>query len=1275
ANDEDFLHNCEKLQNILQDIKLSTQFNAVELAIPSAREILLFIIQLSQTLPYYIPKQQPIIFSCVLGEEIAKIIEINNPTLKPISYWVSLEGSEDFKLDSEDNFRIESKGTFKYRVKFYSRVSNVQTARIAFTNKKESTSIASAIVFDLKSQITGRISEQIWNVDTPLYECKEFSIQIHNKFQNCEYGDFQIQIIHEYELKKSDEQKVEDIKETKKKPFSIIQNQKKKKEEEPPIEVEKVNFPQFFCRVERIKLKRNARFNLQMAFIPLIFETQKCYIVFNDPKVGEFQHEIRGKVEMPEEVIEIPEKPIQIYVDTPKIWNLNLTFKNNGFKNAKKSLEQWLVEKNNSKFSKNQLLSQKTKKFQSIITEQIKKYVNTISSDKQQSNDVQSSCQNHSLNSKQPPSTSTQGQIELETNVLPFNFQFKNPFKDYIAYITIKNIQKTDVRKFKLVTTALPKPVKALLEMTAPARECIMQEIPIINNTEKDWQMKIQLTYNIQDTPFKYFFVNFPPKNTHQDRPNSFREFVIKKKTTGNIPICFFPEWICTSEAKLIIQNPLTCDQFEYDLKGIAEEPLAIDHFVVTSLARQTVQKEIVIDNSNNEQAITYNVTTDLIGAVGEPQISVQGKRKAIYLLKIHPVMSGQYTGSVTFTKPDGTYIWWTVLLNTQSPNADKVIDLVTCLRKPVAFDIDLYNPADEIANFEVLMEGDGLQGELYFSIKPNQKYKYELFFMPLKVQKQKGSVAFVSKKLGEIWYELNLIAEDSDIIRLPVLKAELGKTEQHEITLENPSNEDVPIQVKISNPSNYEVYPENIVIPAYDQCQVNIIYRPNMLDKPQTCEITFNTATIGKWVYSLHGQGLPPTNFECTNIISGLNKDYSSFLNFKNPFKDTIQVRIFLDTRDKKVLEVLKLVKKGKEAYITIPSQTIYQIPFTFQPKEIRCYECDVVVSMNEKIKWRFPIRAVTESFSTGILETFKTKARVQINQEFSVHLPGLNNLQDNNETFKYELQNIPEEMKKIIDKSLRITMTKDTLQSLDEYLQFSVAFKPMKPFKCLVDFIIKRLSGGFWKFKIHLEASPPNEDDVIILSAVVGKLDQASFKLTNRFKTFATFKAFFTEDSDFEFTVSPMSGLLEPYGKGGTHFLIKFSPLEYGKVRQGKLIIETDEMYWSYILKGVLPTYKPPIISESNINFVNRNYIEVKSQKDREKKNFLANNIKQSNNILQSPSQVSLKKSQTPSVLKGYFNYVPSLAGGEENVSVISSKTKSLKRAQTAKIVNKRE
>jgi len=49
---------------------------------------------------------------------------------------------------------------------------------------------------------------------------------------------------------------------------------------------------------------------------------------------------------------------------------------------------------------------------------------------------------------------------------------------------------------------------------------------------------------------------------------------------------------------------------------------------------------------------------------------------------------------------------------------------------------------------------------------------------MPLKVGKSKGSIAFVSERIGEIWYELNLVCEDSGAIRLPMLKCELGKQE-----------------------------------------------------------------------------------------------------------------------------------------------------------------------------------------------------------------------------------------------------------------------------------------------------------------------------------------------------------------------------------------------------------------------------------------------------------------------------------------------------------------
>lgn len=124
------------------------------------------------------------------------------------------------------------------------------------------------------------------------------------------------------------------------------------------------------------------------------------------------------------------------------------------------------------------------------------------------------------------------------------------------------------------------------------------------------------------------------------------------------------------------------------------------------------------------------------------------------------------------------------------------------------------------------------------------------------------------------------------------MLKTELGKVDEHEVRLDNPSNEDVRVWVEVSNPANFEVLPESIIIPANEEISVNVRYMPSMLEVPQTSEVHFRTETIGNWDFLAFGLGIPPTQFEPKLITTGLNKDCSSVIHFKNPFKDSIQVR-----------------------------------------------------------------------------------------------------------------------------------------------------------------------------------------------------------------------------------------------------------------------------------------------------------------------------------------------------------------------------------------------
>ena len=69
----------------------------------------------------------------------------------------------------------------------------------------------------------------------------------------------------------------------------------------------------------------------------------------------------------------------------------------------------------------------------------------------------------------------------------------------------------------------------------------------------------------------------------------------------------------------------------------------------------------------------------------------------------------------------------------------------------------------------------------------------------------------------------------------------------------------------------------------------------------------------MGKWHYVVYGVGLPPTKYEEKIIAGTLNKDFSSMINFKNPFKDSINIFISLeaDERAKDVFSLL--IKKTK--------------------------------------------------------------------------------------------------------------------------------------------------------------------------------------------------------------------------------------------------------------------------------------------------------------------------------------------------------------------------
>lgn len=109
-------------------------------------------------------------FSCILGQQIVRTLNLSNKTNRVVSYWVKLEKDEDFKLEGGDTIKIEPNSTYAYKIKFISRLSMPVTDRITFMSKREHNIFAGAIVYDLKSSITGRESKSVEYINAPLYE-------------------------------------------------------------------------------------------------------------------------------------------------------------------------------------------------------------------------------------------------------------------------------------------------------------------------------------------------------------------------------------------------------------------------------------------------------------------------------------------------------------------------------------------------------------------------------------------------------------------------------------------------------------------------------------------------------------------------------------------------------------------------------------------------------------------------------------------------------------------------------------------------------------------------------------------------------------------------------------------------------------------------------------------------------------------------------------------------------------------------------------------------
>ena len=1150
--------NYHSLLNILREYGIYTHVKNFQISPNNmnAREVLLFLAMLFQNLQNFYPKDT-IQFSCILGDSVIKAITLMNPTNKVLEYSIKYEGSECYSIPQTSNdIKIDPGKEIEYQITFKSKISSKVDGKIYFINRRPGWSCQAApIVYYLTSNVTGRRSIEYKIISTNLYSRFAYKLQVHLPFPK-EKGEFEVRL----EQKKKYVQSLKKGAKSNLKHFSseLIYKAFSIKGEEDGKGLIK------FSNTEGTS-------EIVIFFLPVELETYECNVIFTKENVGEFQYTIEGRVERP-----VPKKTETFEdicsVDEIREFYLGIEIENYYLKNALDQLSPVENATINGKLITNKMLAQKLLPEKYQFTVECPKAFFSLPPSIFPGSSIEPPSDLRKLPLAARPNANSQSNSSSNPKNLMW-LKVKFASKNCMVYegeITIRNIEKpNDVRIYKLYVDVKPKDIKATLEFFCPLNETIEQKIPIENKSDTDWIIKTELTGDMTG----YFKVESEKK--------------IQKHNINDIILSFSPKEKKTANGLLKLYNGFTGEKYFYTLIGNVEDPLADGNIDILNINAKETQVRIIQIKNELDKDVTYSVETDLDEVIsGQNKFVLKANETYDYEIKVRPLLGKIYFGRIIFKDDQNSYKWFTIRIEAKSQIQPKLIEMRTTIRKGVFIELNLENPTNENTLFRIDFDANlFLFGDRDVKVEAKGSKVYKLLFAPLKVGIWDNVMLHIyNDKVGEFLYKLKLICEEQPLIVSKIIKAELGKYIDYPIMLENPTQEEVEVKFTNSRMKQFQVLQEKIYIPPGINKEILVRYTPSSLDVEEECQLKFETKKIGKWEFLLRGVGIPPTDMELTYVRTFVGGVTSGQVTFKNPLNEKFIVSVELKCEE--FPDAFSLF--GKRSKYQLEPLGLLVIPFTFKPSILTKYSANLFIYMNKNLFWKYPIEGITEIKSKGIDFYFKTKSKVMYETKIYLDLSNLPEKVIDYSDFGYILNIHEEKYKSLINKCLSINFDNNEIKEYnkqnDKKLPLDIKFYPLRPFKTDAEFILRKKSGGQWIYNIILESTDPDPDDVIHIKAALGKESYVAFRLQNVFTKNAKFIAYFSHDSSSEFSVTPREGILEQAGKDGTQFVVRYLPIEYGKIKIGKLIVETDDVEWVFEVRGTHLDYKPPEIKRGN-------------------------------------------------------------------------------------------
>ena len=1189
---EHCLHNASKIIESLQSIRFDFEVNVSDIIMPNPIFMVLFCTHMFLRLPAYLPKRD-IEFEGILTPNTTSVtykITIENPSQKTLVYSAILKGidREFFTLPSGATVKVPPKGVAHFPVSYVVQFVSVKRALLLLTGDP-GTNHGSVMSFNLIGRVAKITPLKIEKIRSLLYQKQELSLPIDKSGTET----YKIQIF-EADGNLSNEKQANNI------PINLFENSC----------CPEVNM--FHVDGEHLTLNPHSSGRILVTFIPFNLGSRFCLVLFSNSEKGQFVVAIESHISYPlPTVVPFASKDGSNRISTNQASAFGISDANDETYLTKSAIgqvtnEYLSISAENSALDEalyglaRHNMSDDEYKYR-ILTDtmqqatlEIATRVLHISTQPVNNNNKQFmdpkmtfTVSSNSENFTFPPT------LTLPNQSADLAFQFTASVAgQYKCRVVLRNSQET--RVYLILSLVVPSENHPVIEIECPALKNINQQIPIVNPSKKEWNLDVLL------------------KGVGYHGPSLF---TIRALETAYYPLNFRPTIPGHFSGEVEMVNRETGTEHHFSIIGRSLVPDSMGEIVISCRVGEQQTCAISVPNYS-ERTANFKASTNLEFSSGHSNFSVDPNSIITYELLISPKHRGTFSGTVVFVAdaplghvsprfnnvdhPDGTThrVWYTIKVFVSPGSPKDTIHVSKPLFTNNIIGINFQNPRTQSGFIATLcVDGEGLTGPAEVNLTPLEKCVINLTYSPLRKGTLAASVTITEEKGDEIWYKLELTGTDPEPIIVPVIESPLGVEATRKILLFNPLDVQSVYTWDLIQSNHFFVFnqPKSISVPPRSELEIIVGFKASTLGEGNHfTTLNFVSPDLGTLSYHLKGVGLPPGEMDQTHIYSDIGSNAAKILYFQNPLDIDITVNLLFTENASDTMSIL--LKKTN--HIPISAHGNLDIPIRFKPINMREVIHTLTITTNtclqdEPLIWSCPILGHPCTLPIHFSDAPILQSASRVRSEVCIILrpnksvdkvtlfasPTLSThsvitespVQLESVKVKLTCQN---NMKNFLNRSIGVKYIgayKDG-DNDDTNLAFNLIYFPYKAMKinCVLEV---EFSGCVWKMALKFHSTHPQPDDVIRIRAkqIGGTTTSVSFNLNSGCEEPKSFHAYLDRKSDPSFAISPQSGILPAKGnQNQTKITVSFRPVKYRSECSGLVVIETENMLWTYKLIG---------------------------------------------------------------------------------------------------------